>query len=274
MIADEKLMQRLLGIRNKVKEKAPLIHCITNPISINDCANIVLAAGARPIMAEHPGEVADITAVSAALALNLGNITDVRMESMRIAARTAMQKKLPVILDLVGVACSPLRRSYAQTMIAEGCPTVIKGNVSELRAICGLASSAAGIDAGEADRITPESRAAYEQVLGTYAREHHTVLVASGALDFITDGQSSWLVSNGTPRLAQITGTGCMLNVLIAAFLSCGTASEAALLGVLLMGIAGEAADHARGPGSFRAGLLDEIYALTDVQLQQNARLV
>ena len=273
MIANEKLMQKLLRIRNEVKERAPLIHCITNPISINDCANIVLAAGARPIMAEHPKEAAEITALSAALALNLGNITDVRMESMRIAARTAMQRRLPVILDLVGVACSSLRRDYAQAMIAECRPTVIKGNVSELRAICGLPSCAAGIDAGAADKITPDSRESYAHVLGAYAREHHAVLVASGAFDFITDGNSSWLVGNGTPRLAEITGTGCMLNVLIAAFMSCGDCSAAALLGVLLMGIAGEAADPARGPGSFRAGLIDEIYALTDSQLLRNARL-
>ncbi len=274
MIVDKKLMQRLLRIRKEVRAKAPLIHCITNPISINDCANIVLAVGARPIMAEHPGEVADITAISAALALNLGNITDVRMESMRIAARTARQKGLPVVLDLVGVACSPLRCSYAKSVIAEYGPTIIKGNVSELRAICGLVSCAAGIDAGEADKITPDRREAYAQVLGAYAREHHVVVVASGAFDFITDGTASWLIGNGTPRLAQITGTGCMLNVLIAAFMSVGDPVDAALLGVLLMGVAGEAADHVRGPGSFRAGFLDEIYALTDSQLLQHAKFV
>ena len=117
MCVEKKLMDRLLKIRKDVREKGPLIHCITNPISINDCANIVLASGAKPIMAEHPAEVAEITAVSAALAVNLGNITDIRMQSMCIAGETAQKMHLPVILDLVGVGCSQLRYDYAKMFI-------------------------------------------------------------------------------------------------------------------------------------------------------------
>ena len=274
MIEELKLAQRLCGIRNEVRQSAPLIHCITNPISINDCANIVLAVGARPIMAEHPREVAEITAMASALALNLGNITDVRMESMRIAAQQARACGLPVILDLVGVGCSRLRRDYAKNLIQECRPTVLKGNVSELRSICDLPSHAEGIDAGERDRISQENRSWYEEQLGNYARKHSAVVLATGACDFIADGNQSWLIANGNQRLTQITGTGCMLNVLVAAFLSAGDIVGAVMLGTLLLGVSGEKASDVRGPGSFRAALLDEVCTVSDEQLLRSGNVI
>lgn len=132
------LMKRMQEMRNYIRETQPLIHCITNPISIHDCANVILATGARPIMAEHPKEVEEITAVSSALMLNLGNITDVRMESMRLALAQANRDKIPVILDLVGVTCSHLRRRFAESLLEEGQFAVIKGNISEILAVASL----------------------------------------------------------------------------------------------------------------------------------------
>ena len=108
------MSQSLGALLEALRSRRPLIHCITNPISINDCANLILAAGGRPIMAEHPGEVAEITATAAALAVNLGNITDVRMESMVLAGQAAREAGVPMVLDCVGVGCSSLRRRYAQ----------------------------------------------------------------------------------------------------------------------------------------------------------------
>ncbi len=125
-------------IRKYTKEAAPLIHCITNPISIHDCANIILAAGARPIMAEHPAEVAEITAVASALMLNLGNITDARIESIQRALKEANRRKIPVLLDLVGVTCSSLRREFARKLLTDGRFAVIKGNISEILAAADL----------------------------------------------------------------------------------------------------------------------------------------
>ena len=144
---NEPLEKDLTLLQNQLKDTSPLIHCITNPISINDCANMVLAIGGRPIMAEHPGEVAEITAISQALALNLGNITDARMESMVIAGKTAKEKAVPITIDLVGTACSTMRKDYAQKLLAEIQPQIIKGNISEIRAVCGLESHSSGIDA-------------------------------------------------------------------------------------------------------------------------------
>ena len=143
-------MRKLNEIRAAVRDRRPLIHCITNPISINQCANAVLAAGARPIMAEHPAEVKEITESADALVLNLGNITDVRMESMEIALRAAKEKGIPVVLDAVGTACSGLRREYAARLLATAKPAVLKGNYSEIYALYRTAYRASGVDADAA----------------------------------------------------------------------------------------------------------------------------
>ena len=116
----------------KDMQKKPLIHCITNPISINQCATAILAVGAKPIMAEHPKEVAEITKTADALMLNIGNITDARMEAMPIALREASKKNIPIVLDIVGLACSSLRKSFVNGLMNEAMPTVIKGNYSEI----------------------------------------------------------------------------------------------------------------------------------------------
>ena len=133
-------------IVNSVREKKPLVHCITNPISINQCANAVLAVGAKPIMAEHPKEVEEITNVADALVLNLGNITDARMESMLISAKTASENNIPFVVDAVGISCSALRRDYIKRIIKYK-PKVIKGNYSEIKALYDSEYKSAGVDA-------------------------------------------------------------------------------------------------------------------------------
>ena len=291
------MRQRILQLRKRIKEEKPLIHCITNPISIHDCANVVLAVGARPIMAEHPAEVTDITASAGALMLNLGNITDARIESMKRSMRTAMENKIPVLLDLVGVACSDLRLDLARELLRIGHPAVLKGNMSELLAVSGLPSHAIGIDAGVEDALTEENIDGVSEVLKAFSRNNQAIVLATGKQDFVTDGERVVLVQNGSAALSGITGTGCMVGALTAAFLpGCedniakemtdrieagvwsgvemelngrsGNYLAAAVLGTALMGIAGEEAEKiSRGPGSFQVNLLDEIYGLSDRQL-------
>ena len=291
------MRQRILQLRKRIKEEKPLIHCITNPISIHDCANVVLAVGARPIMAEHPAEVTGITASAGALMLNLGNITDARIESMKRSMRTAMEKKIPVLLDLVGVACSDLRLDLARELLSIGHPAVLKGNMSELLAVSGLPSHAIGIDAGAQDALTEENIDGVSEVLKAFSRNNQAIVLATGKQDFVTDGERVVLVQNGSAALSGITGTGCMVGALTAAFLpGCedniakemtdnietgvwsggemglngrsGNYLAAAVLGTALMGIAGEEAEKiSRGPGSFQVNLLDEIYGLSDRQL-------
>lgn len=269
------LLSQLEPILTYIQQEAPLIHCITNPISINDCANILLAIGARPIMAEHPDEVAEITAIAKGLALNLGNITDARMASMKISAGAAKDKGIPFVLDLVGLSCSRLRQKYAKELLQIAVPDIIKGNISELRTLLGLPTTPGmGIEAGQKEMVTQENALEYAKIFQKQAREYHTILLATGPIDLVVSSEEAYIIANGSNALASITGTGCMNNVIAGACLAGvhGISSQAtnntlaAILSCLLLGIAGENIQDiylSQGPGSFHYSLMDSISKLT-----------
>lgn len=280
----ERLTKKLSYILSFIRREAPLIHCITNPISINDCANILLSIGARPIMAEHPGEVSEITAISRALALNLGNITDVRMDSMRIASQTAHRLHIPVVIDLVGISCSSLRLNYAKRLLAGHSPAVIKGNISELRTLLGMpVTPGMGVEAGQKEMVTAENAPEYARLFREQAKKYHTTLLATGPIDLAVSENTACAIANGTEALASITGTGCMANVLTGACLSAAcsantanspddavNALDAAVTACLLLGIAAEKIHHiytSCGPGSFHMQLTDAVHGLTAAEL-------
>ncbi len=193
-------------LRPALRAARPLVHCITNPIAINDQANIILAAGGRPIMAEHPDEVAEITAGAGALLLNLGNITEVRIRSMERAAAAAARAGVPVTLDLVGVGCSALRREFALRLLDTYPVAVVRGNLSEALAALGRESHALGVDAG--DRADDKSRA---EVARALARRCSAVVLVSGPVDAVSDGARAALVPGGCELMGRITGTGCIV---------------------------------------------------------------
>ena len=251
-------MQALNETRSMVRGKRPLIHCITNPISINQCANTVLAAGARPIMAEHPAEVKEITETADALMLNLGNITDVRMRSMEISLKAAEEKGIPVILDAVGAACSGLRRDFAARLLETASPAVLKGNYSEIYALYRTAYRSSGVDADAA--LTGDE---VREAAAGLARKYGTTVIASGKTDIVTDGAGTVLIRNGTPQLAAVTGTGCMLGALTVC-----PAMDAAAAACIVLGTCGQMAETPQGSGSFMMRLLDALSAATDQQME------
>lgn len=279
------LLSQLEPILTYIQQEAPLIHCITNPISINDCANILLAIGARPIMAEHPDEVAEITAIAKGLALNLGNITDVRMASMKISAGAAKDKGIPFVLDLVGLSCSRLRQKYAKELLQIAVPDIIKGNISELRTLLGLPTTPGmGVEAWQKEMVTQENALEYARIFQKQAREYHTLLLATGPIDFVVSSEEAYIIANGSNALASITGTGCMNNVLAGACLAGvhGISSQAtnntlaAILSCLLLGIAGENIQDIylnQGPGSFHYSLIDSISKLTPQTIAQQCHI-
>lgn len=279
------LLSQLEPILTYIQQEAPLIHCITNPISINDCANILLAIGARPIMAEHPDEVAEITAIAKGLALNLGNITDARMASMKISAGAAKDKGIPFVLDLVGLSCSRLRQKYAKELLQIAVPDIIKGNISELRTLLGLPTTPGmGVEAGQKEMVTKENALEYARIFQKQAREYHTLLLATGPIDLVVSSEEAYIIANGSNALASITGTGCMNNVLAGACLAGvhGISSQAtnntlaAILSCLLLGIAGENIRDIylnQGPGSFHYSLMDSISKLTPQTIAQQCNI-
>ena len=203
------------NIRQKIRNLQPLIHCITNPISIHDCANIVLAAGGRPIMAEHPAEIEEITQTADALALNLGNITDARMESMPKALHTAAGNSIPVMLDLVGVACSRFRYEFAQKLMRIHMPSILKGNMSELLVMAGETAHTTGVEAGARDCLTEKNRNSLISLFQERAAQWNSVLLITGKEDMVVSADQCAFVRNGCETMSQITGTGCMLGMIL-----------------------------------------------------------
>ena len=283
---DRKNIERLL---NNIRKNEPLIHCITNPISINDCANAVLATGAKPIMAEYPQEVAHITSMASVLAVNLGNITDARMESIMISGRQAAKLNIPSIIDSVGVTCSDIRLKLAKEYIDICKPAVIKGNISEIKVLCGKKSDAPGIDVSSNDAFSESNQDKMMVTAGIVkdlSISTGAVVVASGKIDTISDGKDVYFIKNGCDMMSRVTGTGCMLNVLIASYLSAAADEknneisnlQAAIYAVAMFGIAGE---HAAGKtdkslsglGSFHMYLIDEISLMGADIIEQEARI-
>lgn len=262
------MQQTISEIRKTVRQNQPLIHCITNPISINQCTNGILAVGARPMMAEHPKEAAEITQTAQALMINLGNITDVRMKSMRICAKTAGEQNIPSLLDTVGIACSGLRREYVHDLLNITVPTVIKGNYSEIQALYQDSYHAPGVDA---DSDLNASTIDYAAI--SLAKSLGTIILASGKTDIVTDGNYLYHIHNGTSQLSQVTGTGCLLGALCTAYLSAKVGLEAVITGCSVLGICGELARTDKGTGTFLYNLMDALSTLTDADIEQNIKV-
>ena len=253
-------MKKLL---KRIKTEQPLIHCITNHISINDCANAVLALGAKPIMAEHPSEVSEITASAKALAINLGNISDSRMQAISVSGETACRLGIPIVIDVVGVSCSKLRFDFAENFINTCKPSVVKGNEAEIRALCGLPFRAKGVDSCE---NTEENELA--ELARAAAEKFGSIVLISGKTDAVSDGSRTALVKNGSCLMPYVTGTGCMLNVVCGTFLSAGNPFESAVAAAVTMGLAGEYAEEifnrTKSISTFHNALIDGLFNIDD----------
>ncbi len=260
--------EHISEILEDIRTCAPLIHCITNPISITLCANGILAVGARPIMAEHPDEVDEITASASALLLNTGNITDSRIRSIPIAAKAARKNGVPFVLDAVGASCSGLRRTFIKTLLETTPPTIIKGNYAEILALCDDSFSSSGVDT--------DPSLSEEDVFPAMLRLQEktgAVILASGKKDLVTDGKIRLCVQNGTPMLSRITGTGCLLGALTACFLAVRPDIYSATAACAFLGICGELADKQEGCGSFSNRLLDALSCLKYEQIHTLLRM-
>lgn len=257
--------EKINNIRAAVFKYRPLIHCITNPISITQCANAVLAVGARPIMAEHPKEVKGITKNAKALLINLGNITDVRMKSMKISMIEARKSDIPIVIDAVGVACSELRRRFAKKLIKKYVPSVVKGNYSEIKALYDEKYTSSGVDTEQNCRTEEIIKISAE-----LAKKYKTVILASGKEDIIADGSRVLIIKNGTHKLSEVTGTGCMLGALCACFLAVSPAVEALVCACAILGYCGERT-QAYGM-SFLVELIDKLSDREKIYLKLEER--
>lgn len=269
---------------SKLHAQTPLIHCITHPIVINDCANAVLALGARPIMAEHPVEVADISASAAALTVSLGNITDARAESMFLAGKAikriniAENAKRASVIDLVGITCSSFRMELAKRFIKECEPAVIKGNGSEIRAMAGTAFHGTGVDVSVADAVTakdPDTVRSMAHIAKELANETGAVVMVTGEVDIIASPKNDavYTIYNGSPNMAKVTGTGCMLTCITGTYLAVTDALTACILATLTLDCAGECAYAAKGLGTYHIELINQLSLMDETKIAQLANI-
>ena len=262
---------------DRVRERRPLIHCITNYVTANDVANLLLACGASPIMADEPEEVEEITARCAGLCLNLGTPSRRTNPSLMRAGVKAGELGRPVVLDPVGVGASALRLRTAQELMARVPFTVLRGNVSELRALAGGQEHTRGVDAGGADAVTEaELERGVAFAKGT-ARRTGTVVAVTGAIDLVSDGEQCVVIRNGRPEMGLVTGTGCQLSALTAACLAASPERplEAAAAAVCAMGVAGELAWARMSPqdgnATYRDRIIDAVCRMDGAALEKGA---
>ena len=269
------MLQKML---EQVRAHTPLVHCITNYVTVNDCANILLACGGSPIMADDPEEAADITSICNALVLNIGTLNQHTIPSMTLAGRRANELGHPVVLDPVGAGASALRTNTAHALLNDVRCAVIRGNISEIKALALGGSSTKGVDADAADAIDEGNLGTVVAFAKEFARKSGAVIAITGAIDVIADANRACLIRNGHPMMSKITGTGCMLTALIAAYLAANPNQhfEATVAAVCSMGLCGERA-HARlssadGNATYRDRIIDEIFRLSGDVLEEGAK--
>ncbi len=265
-------MKNSAELITRLRAQSPLVHNLTNYVTVNDVANAVLAIGASPIMADDSDETADITAISSALVINMGTLNSRTIASMILSGKKANELGIPVVFDPVGAGASKLRNDTAEKIMKQVKIAILRGNLSEVSFVAGLAVSTKGVDSSEAD--AGNDRVAVAQDV---ARKFGLVAAITGAVDVISDGDRVVKIANGHPMLARVTGTGCMTSALVGSY--AGVSSDyltAAAAGVASMGIAGEIAYEkagSMGTGSFHIGIIDALSGLDAETIMQRAKL-
>lgn len=265
-------------ILKMTREREPLVQCITNFVTVNDCANIILAAGGTPAMSHVKEEAAEAVQKADALVCNMGAIEDT--EAMILAGKEANRLGIPVILDPVAAGGTSLRRATAKQLLEEVHFAVIRGNASEIRSLAGEKVTGRGVDVSALDAVTEEKLPEAVKTVELMARRLKSVIAVSGKTDIVSDGDRTVLIRNGCATMSRITGSGCMVTSLIGAF--CGAAPkrpfEAAAAGLAVMGIAGETAESLRlskgtGNATFRNDLIDAVFNFTENQLTEEIKI-
>jgi hydroxyethylthiazole kinase len=272
--------ERIAELLENTRRNKPLVHCITNYVTVNDVANMVLACGASPIMADDPGEAADITKICQATVINIGTLTVSTVEAMCSAGKAANELCHPVVLDPVGAGASPFRTQTLKKLLDTVHFTVIKGNISEIKTLAQGTKTGKGVDAAVTDSVTAENIAESAVFVKQLAEKTGAVIAVTGATDIIADATEVYVCRNGSARMSAITGCGCMLSALAAAFCGANPSCplEAVTAAVSAMGVCGEIAQRKTrasggGTGTFRTQLIDTMSLLTGEILKGACRL-
>jgi len=268
-------LEPISELLHRARDRRPLVHHITNYVTVNDCANITLAAGGSPVMADAIEEAAQIASVASSLVLNMGTLRSLTVESMVAAGKAANAAGGPVVFDPVGAGASDFRTRTAKRILEEVGISILRGNVSEISCVAGLESRTRGVDAAD------EGGADRAELALSLSRKLGCAVVITGRTDTVAYGSAVYLVDNGVAEMSNLTGTGCMLTSILGVMIGAGPERklEAAAAGTLVMGIAGELALASlqaagrQGSGSFRAALHDQVSLMTPETLVRRAKI-
>lgn len=267
----KELLDKIDETLKNIKKKNALTHCITNSVTINDCANAILAIGGSPFMAEDAEELEEVVTIADVLVINIGKLSKEQIKSMNISAEVANKTNTPIILDPVGVGVTNLRNKTTLDLIKNYKITAIRGNISEIKAIAKLVgvidenNIAKGVDVNIDDIITEENLNANGEIIKELAKKLDTTILASGPIDILSDGETTIAIDNGDDMMPLITGSGCMLSSIVGSCIGGSNPLDGTLVAILAMNIAGEKArakveELGEGTGSFRAYLIDYLY--------------
>lgn len=284
----ENMSNEIIQAVQNVKSKIPLVNCITNAVTINDCANAILAIGGSPAMAEDMEDVCEFVKIANSLVINLGKLNKERVNVILKACSYATQLNKPIILDPVGVGITKFRDETTIELIKNYNIMAIRGNMSEIKAIAKLLkikemknvinNTAKGVDVSEKDTISEKNLDENCNIVKGLAKTINAVIIASGPIDIISNGEHVYISQNGDPMMARITGSGCMLTSLVGAFFGANDPFIAGIAATITMGIAGENARNVTkanqaGPGTFRTSLIDYLYLLNKEKILNEAKL-
>ena len=270
--------QILKTMLENVRAKTPLVHNITNYVTVNDVANVLLAAGGSPIMSDDADDVEDITSICGGLNINIGTLNKNTIPSMFLAGKKANELGHIVLLDPVGAGASRLRTDTANRLMREVRFDAVRGNISEIKTLCTGSGTTKGVDADAVDAVTETNLDDGVALVKAFARQAGCIIAVTGAIDLVSDGERCWCIRNGRPEMSRITGTGCQLSALTTAFLVAnpGHKLEAAAAAVCTMGLAGEIAWANMQPGdgnsTYRNRIIDAIFNMTGNALEEGAK--
>lgn len=261
-----------------VRKTVPLVHNITNYVTVNDVANVLLACGASPIMSDEPKDVEDITAICGGLNINIGTLNQQTIEGMYAAGRKANELCHPILLDPVGAGASALRTDTAVRLMEELKLTAIRGNISEIKTLALGSGTTKGVDADVADAVTEEKLDGAVAFAKEFAKKSGCIAAITGAIDLLSDGETCYVIRNGRPEMGKITGTGCQLSGMMTAFVTAnpGNVLEAAAAAVCAMGLAGEIGrsrmTEGDGNSTYRNRIIDAVYNMDGEILDKGAK--
>ena len=269
--SENDLLNNIGDTLKSIKEKNALTHCITNSVTINDCANAVLAIGGSPFMAEDAEELEEVVTIADVLVINIGKLSKEQINSMNVSAKVANKTNTPIVLDPVGVGVTKLRNETTLNLVENYDIAVIRGNISEIKAIAKLTgvidenNTSKGVDVNIDDIITEENLADNGEIIKELANKLNTTILASGPIDILSDGNTTLAIDNGDDMMPLITGSGCMLSSIVGSCIGGSSPLEGTLVAILAMNIAGEKArakveEKDEGTGSFRTYLIDYLY--------------